>query len=828
MEQDKRIARLGIHRVDISQVVRDPRGIEDIVKEILEKDFVESRYAQFGVWLNIFPDAADIADWDHVLLERYEPLYTQHPRVCTDCGLGPCDLKEAKGKCGLDKESYLGRLSLRKACRGCMSQMTASRELLKYALRIWGEDKPVSMGELLTMSDHCPPVGTLSGLYVKDLKDLDRALSYGEAQLAKLFQASHSGTGTAADFEGMVMHAGSVLLLAMGVAEMVKVSCFGFFSAANHKIDELDNFPPATLAGGWASVEKGKPVIAFVGDDFLPGWCAMEYLKSHNLTESIEMCGIGPAGDDMARFYDRCRIVAPMVKAGKAIRNGVFDVVVAANSCIPLDLLSEAERVESKLLWVGHQSVNNMVDSTDEPADKIVDALASGAKGAWIRDAEKAGEVAVKVAQRTKRAGSYTISDTAAVEQAKKCLDDCDRCFSACPNNLPLSKAVKQLKDGNWAGFFEVERGCYFCGKCEEACPQGIGLRDIIVAAERKQASTDKFVMRAGRGPLPLTEVLQSAFSMVWGNAPGIVVVVGCGDAHKDDIGWLANELARRNCIVFTAGCGAAEIARNFNPKTGKHIFQQYLSSVEPRSLVNCGGCSAISLANNMYMYSRAAGGIPLYGGIPEVGEGSLYSTFSMLVWGGLPDRMYAAAAAYVRLGIRTVVGPTSAWDWGRFMPGNRYDRSKWWVYHGDDGKKRETEPIPEHLLIPVETKEEALTMLAATFMSTSEMREGRATRLDLIVELYRLFFNQLPDDWHLWVRSHLDIPTRHRIRLLKLLREEQGWEGTGLKINKARNRDGKLLTLSQFNTSYGMELGRYHCRLRRLLPKHIRDKAER
>ncbi len=825
--EDKRIARVGPHKVDIGEVVRDPRGIEDVVKDILENDFVESRYAQFGAWLNILPDAADLADWDRTLLDRYEPLYLQPHDTCADCGSGPCDLSKGPGKCGLELDAFQGRLSLRKACRGCLGQMTASRELLDYCLKVWGEDKPVTFGELLTMSDACPPVGTLSGIYVKNVKDLNRVLSYGEAQLAKLLQASYSGTGTAADFESMVMHAGSVLLLAMGVSELLKVSCFDFVSAARQKIDELDNFPPASTAGGWASVEEGKPVVAFAGDSFLPAWCAIQYMQQNDLTGRMEICGIGPAGDDVIRFYDRCRIVAPMVRAGKAIRNGVFDVVVASAACMPLDMLSEAERVESKFIWVSPQGVGNLADRTDEPADSIVDALLGGEKAAWIRDPEKAGEVAVRVAQKLDRKGQYVLSDKAAVEQAKKCKEDCDLCSFACPNSLPLSRAVRRLEEGNWNGLFEVEKGCYFCGKCEAVCPGQVGLRDIIVAAERKKAADDRFVMRAGRGPLPLTEILQSAFSMVWGNAPGIVIVLGCGDAYRDDIGWLAYELTRRNCIVFVAGCGAAEIARSYHERKGKYIFEQYLSSIEPRSIINCGSCTATSLANNMYMYSRAAGGIPLYGGIPEIGEGSLYTTFSLVIWGALPDRMHAAAAAYARLGVRTIMGPASGWTWSRYLPGNRYDRSKWWVYHGDDGAKRETEPIPEHLIIPVETKEEVITMTARTFFSTSEMREGRATRLDLLIELYRLFYGQLPEDWDLLVRSHLDIPTRHRIRLIKVLQEEHGWEGEGVRITRARNRDGKLMTLSEFNTSYGMELGRYHCRLQRLLPKHVKERRK-
>ncbi len=825
--EEKWIAHVGPHKVDIRNTVRDARGIEDRVREILEKDFVESRYAQFGASLNIMPDAADLEDWDRVLLERYEPLYGAVQDACTDCELGPCRLKEGDGKCGLTLAAYQGKLSLRKACRGCVSQMIVTRHQLNHALKLHSEDTPVSMGDLLTMSDACPPVGLASGIYVKTLKDLNLAVSYGEGQLNKLMAAAFSGTGEGLNFESMVMHAGSILLLAMGASELLKVACFGFISAAKQKIDELENFPPAKVSGGWASVAPGKPVIAFAGDDFLPAWCAVNYLKQTEGLDKVEICGIGPAGDDAVRFYDKVHIMAPMVRAGKAIRNGVFDVVVAGTACLPLDLASEAARVDTRFIWAAPQGVAGVVDRTDEPVDRIVARLLGNEKAAWIRDVEKAAEVAVKVAQGVKRNNTGLLTDEAAAAEARKCKGGCDLCSMACPNTLPISKGVKALAGGQWDGFFEVEKGCYFCGKCESACPAKVGLRDIIVAAERKQAAKDKFLMRPGRGPLPLTEILQSAFSMVWGNAPGIVIIAGCGDAPREEIGWLAYELTRRNCIVFTAGCGAGELARHYIDSKGKYLFEPYLASIEPRSLINCGGCAAISLANNMYMYSRAAGGIPLYGGIPEVGEGSLYTTFSLLLWGAVPDRMYAAAAAYARLGIRVVVGPTSGWTWGRYLPGDRYDRSKWFVYHGDDGRKREVEPVPEHLLIPVETKEEALTMIPRMFFSTSEMREGRAARMDFFLELYRIFYNEMPLDWQLLIRSHLDIPMRHRIKLIKVLRDEFGWEGDGLKVTKARNRDGKLMTLSEFNTSYGMELGRYHSRLKRLLPNSVKQKLK-
>jgi len=620
-DREKRIANVGSLEVDINEVVRDSRGHEDEIVEIMENDFVEGRHSNFGGWITLLPDAADVAEQDYALLDKYPPLYTKPGGGCTDCAKGPCDLTQGQGKCGLEIESYQGRLSLRKACRGCMTQMVASRQLLNHALKLWPEDTPVSMGDILTISDHAPAISVLSGIQIKTLKDLNRALTYGEGQLAKLFQASFSGTGTAIEFESMVLHAGSVLLLAMGVAEMLKISCYGFISAASVELEEIEQFPSPSVFGGWASIESGKPVIAFVGDDFLPAWCAINDMKENGLTEQIEICGMGAAGDDIVRFYDRGRIVAPMVKAGKAIRNGLFDVVVVSPGCIPLDLLSEAKLVESKVIWVGHNGVDNLVDSTDEPVDKIVDALVGGGEAVWIRDVEKAGDVSVKVVQRVKRSGSYVISDEEAIKQAKAAKDNSDICSAVCPIDLPVSRAIKQLSEGDWAGFYEVEKGCNFCGRCEEASPTKMQLRDIIVAAERKQADKDKFVMRPGRGPISITELLQSAFAVGWGSVPAMVTILGCGDARQEEIAWIADELLNSGCMVFVAGCAGGEIARSFSEAKGKFLFEQYPATCAGRNLVNCGSCSAICQAVPMYLMLRPSGGIPLFGSIPPLGD---------------------------------------------------------------------------------------------------------------------------------------------------------------------------------------------------------------
>jgi acetyl-CoA decarbonylase/synthase complex subunit alpha len=353
-------------------------------------------------------------------------------------------------------------------------------------------------------------------------------------------------------------------------------------------------------------------------------------------------------------------------------------------------------------------------------------------------------------------------------------------------------------------------------------------MRDIIVAAERKGASTDKFVMRPGRGPISITELLQSAFAVGWGSIPAMVTMFGCGDAHRDEIAWIASQLLNGGCMVFVAGCAGAEVARSFNQTKKKHLFQEYNATCASRNIVNCGSCSAISHAVPMYLMLRPSGGIPLFGNIPPLGDSiSLGGAQTVILWGALPDRMYAVAAAWARLGSTVIVGPASSLGWNRYLVGNRYDRSKWWVHHGETGKKREVEPVKEHMIVPVETKEEALTMLARSVLNVKDYRESRLTHLEVLIDYYERFYHQLPEDWWLAVRSDFELPPRYRRSMVSLLESEQGWETEGVKIKRAKHRDGRMMTMSEFAANYGMEQGIYSTRLRSQLPIRLRDVAD-
>jgi len=292
-------------------------------------------------------------------------------------------------------------------------------------------------------------------------------------------------------------------------------------------------------------------------------------------------------------------------------------------------------------------------------------------------------------------------------------------------------------------------------------------------------------------------------------------------------VAWIADELLNGGYMCFVAGCAGAEMARSFNPAKKKFLMQQYNATAASRNLVNCGSCSAICHSVPMYLMLRPSGGISLFGNIPPLADSIfLGGAQSIIIWGALPDRMYAVAAAWARMGSTVIVGPASSLGWNRYLTGDRYDRSKWWVYHGETGNKREVEPAKEHLIVPVETKEEALAMLARSVVIVKDYRESRLTHLEVLIDFFDRFYGQLPEDWPLYVRSDFELPPRHRRRIVNLLGKEHGWEANGMKLTKAKHRDGRVMNMSEFAASYGMEQGIYSTRLISAMPLRLRDKA--
>ncbi|MFC1944215.1 hypothetical protein ACFLX5_01775 [Chloroflexota bacterium] len=805
MEGEKRFVKLGNSQVDLTELCRDIRGIEDNLAEVVEEDWKETRYHQFDERIYPFADAADIADWDGVLVGNYPPLYINAESACQDCPQGPCDLGRRTGICGLDIEAYQARRSLRKACRGSMSQLVASRNLLDYAIKVFGREKEIGFGTLHDISD-LSHIGLFTSLIVKKMTDLERAQSYAEGQLAKMMLASYSGTN-AFELECMVFHAGSVLFVTMNVAELVKMNCFGFTNASDQDMMEMINWPPVNVLGGLGNVEKDKPVIAFVGDDFLPAYIGINYMKENGLEDKIELCGIGPAGDDIVRFHNGCRVLGTMTKAEKTIRSGFADVVVASSSCLNFDIRESAKRVESRLIWTATDKNIGLPDRTDDPIDEVAKDLISGAEGAWVRDIEKAGELAVKVAQGVKRKGSYLLTDAEAKKEAARCGDDCDICFSLCPNGLIVSKAVRAAAKEGLAALAKVEKGCNLCGRCEQSCPKEIALTDLMVSARGCRAADDKFVMRAGRGPISRVEANQWAFSAGFGNSPGPICLIGCGEGYEEDIAWLAYQLLDRNVMLYIGGCAATEIARHYNQKKEKYIYEEFGAEANLRNLINVGGCaSCFHILEQPMKWPRTGEGTSHYGNFAPTADvvGNLMSG-SLIIWGCLPERMYTLVAAWARVGVSIILGPTSSFEWPRYMPGNKWDWAKWQIYDTMTGDKKNVEPGPKHLIIPVETKEEALALSPILTARAGASADARVASLTAYMEFYKDFFGEQPDDWHQYVKTDAHLPQRYKVSMLKELREKHGWEVERLAVNKAKHPDGRLLDIAQLMKEYSV-----------------------
>jgi len=409
--------------------------------------------------------------------------------------------------------------------------------------------------------------------------------------------------------------------------------------------------------------------------------------------------------------------------------------------------------------------------------------------------------------QKIKRSKRYLqIEEGKIKEEAGRCREDCDLCTSNCPNGIILSSAVKKAKSEGLKALLEAEDGCYLCGKCEGICPEKIPLTDLIVAAFGNKVSEDKFKMRAGRGPVPRVETTAWAFGSMWGNCPGIFHVLGCGDArHRDELGWIAYQLIWRNAIIFVAGCSAGEVARYYNKNKQKYIFEEFTSEAQVRNMINSGSCSACAhIVDQALKWSRSGSGIAHYANFAETAD-VLYNLVAptLIVWGALPERMYALVAAWARAGMSVVVGPDSAFGWKRYLLGNKWQWENWWTYTTFGGYKRIVEPAPPGMIIPVETKEEAVSAALPAIMKAGDIRDTRQIRLDTYIEFYDKFFKEFPDDWHLFTRSDWELPFRYKSRLLKELKEKHGWEVDRMRAKKAKHPDGRLLEMGEFFNQY-------------------------
>ncbi|KAF5433100.1 acetyl-CoA decarbonylase/synthase complex subunit alpha [Candidatus Methanophagaceae archaeon] len=833
---NRRFVKVGEVEVLLEDAVRDLRGkeIEDIAEDIL-REMGERRLKLWQPKLNIYAHAADIAEWDNVLLNRYYPRYTNIKAVCDNCTQGPCAIDPPGSKiglCGLDLgEAYQAKLSLQEACKGLSQQLTVARALFNFSLPTFGVTKAIDIGRSITY----PTMNTsmLTGFYTKNLGDIGRALSYAESQLSELLLAAYSGNESVLEFEEKALHAGSLTFLAMELSESIKMCCFEFLNAGKHPGTEYPKFPAVETRVGMGTVDTNKPVVVFMGNIFLPAWFAVEHVKRETLEDAIEICGVGAVGHDIPRFYKRGKVITSGVKARKVIRAGIPDVVVVNELCTGFDVLAEAKRVDTKVIASGYTTMESLEDRSDDSVEDVLAAIIdSDLPGVRISSPEKAGELAVKLAtvlkERGKRQDSYLLPEEALKRNASQC-NSCDSCVGACPGGLELSNAMAAAKT-NLEPLADIYEECMFCGKCERACPEGIHILDLAISAASVlgRLKDDNYLMRAGRGPMSELEWRDLTFGVILGgNGPGMVNIIGCGNypGSEREVAAMTRYFLDRNYLVCVSGCVAADVAKYFDEEEQKFLFEQYIAAGVLKGLVNFGGCTAMShVPSAIYRGALVGSAYTPKANWTQIAD-YLYARLPVVViiWGAATETLYSVASGLVRSGIPVVVGP-SGFEFKRFFLGDKDDRSKWWMYDGVTGERKEVEPCPVHMLVPVETKEEAIAMCAKLLHRPLALRDPRLASLEAENEAHKEFFGEYSDDWHLYVRSEQELHVMRRMELLKKLEVEHGWEIEGTRIKRARHRSGELMDMSEYNEKYGIQLGRYSTLVPRLITRSDED----
>lgn len=74
---------------------------------------------------------------------------------------------------------------------------------------------------------------------------------------------------------------------------------------------------------------------------------------------------------------------------------------------------------------------------------------------------------------------------------AQKCLQ-CGECMRACPNNLPIPKAMAAAAQGDLNLFCELNNHCIGCVRCEGACPLNLPIHSYIAKANEELLKGDK------------------------------------------------------------------------------------------------------------------------------------------------------------------------------------------------------------------------------------------------------------------------------------------------------------------------------------------------
>jgi len=722
-----------------------------------------------------FPTITSLRRWDHILLNKYKPLYLPYCDLCCLCTYGRCDLsRDKRGACGLGLSEQQSRLVTLVCAIGAATHASHAREILDKLIERYGRDAPINLGEQVHVE--MPVTRLVTGVKPNTLGDLEIVMDYVERQIVQTLASVHTGQeGSLIDYESKVLHLGMLDHVALEIADVVQTSLLDFPKAD----------PEAPLVDlGAGVVESKKPVILVIGHNVLPASSIIDYLEESGIRDQVEVCGLCCTAHDITRYEKkRAKIIGPISWQLRFIRMGIPDVIVIDEQCIRTDVIEEAKKINAVVIAASDKACHALPDKTMEDVDKIVDELINGIiPGALILNEERMAEVAVKTAlklfslRRSKIAG--LMSENELIEYAKKCTG-CRECERSCPQSLPISTAIAKTAKGDVKALASLYNRCFACSRCEKACPRDIPVLSMILKSSENMMREEKFKMRVGRGPIQDTEIRAVGRDIVLGTIPGVIAFAGCANWPDGaiDVAEMASEFAARRYIVVASGCSAMAIAM-YKSEEGKTPYEEFSGEFAAGGLVNVGSCVAnahisgatIKVAN---IFAR----LPLRANYAEIADYIHNRVGAVgIAWGAMSQKAAAIASGFWRLGIPVIVGPHGI-KYRRMLLGNAEDENAWYVYDAKTGEKVYGGPAPEHLFYAAETKEEAMVMAAKLCIRPADTPQGRAIKLTNYISLYKKFFGEerLPKDIHLFVRSEGDIPITYRDEVIRYLREV-GW----------------------------------------------------
>lgn len=804
---------VGETTVKVADLVDDVKKHGELAKDIIEDEWMEKRIRQVVPHLEVFARHEYLAgQWDRLLLDRFDTVYTPASLDCGACGGGECKLEaDLRGHCGLTLTEAVSLKNLKRCCQGAERYIRRARLLYSYFSDHGDPEARIDLGsEIYYLA---PIIWMVVGIKPRKLKDLEQVVSYLEQQILQVAAvANHQSGLSAKDMESRAFHSGMLAFVAMEVAELINISVLGYTSAGKTDLNSLMNWPTATTPAGMAGVDKTRHVVMMVGNGDIVPYELARQVKEGKLEDQVELCGLGDAGLKLTRVYEGAKVLGLSQELLKSIRLGVPDVIVLSDSGENLDVVAEAEKMGIPVIAAPGLYTLSLPDVTKESVEVIVTCLSQGqAAGVLVYDYAKAAAAALALRGKLPNKRTALRFIDGKVSELAQAFLDCPQLNANCLAELDVLDTLKAAGQGDLSQLKRLERNCV-CAHCGSLSAGGVPLIDLILKASQEELLAESFNMRGGRGPLCHMEYRDVAFQMGFGNCIGFITITG--DCHtpnaKEEVSWLVGELSERGFAISITG-NAAIAAAFHKDADGKTLYEKHYTMLQVRAIVNVGETSANShCQGGDTKLVSIAGKVPYRGNYAELADYQLnrYPT-TVIVWGPVTDELIASIAGWARMGIPVIVGPRGEEYLERFFLGDYVEEDRWWVYQGFTGKKLRVEPCPNHLIAPVSDATEAVMMISKLVNNPNDMRDGRSCRLANYIDAYKLLDNDLPPDWDRYVRDQNELPLRLKFKLLRSL-QEKGWEVDIKKgkILKFKRPDGRHVSPEEMFENHTVPLG--------------------